>query len=444
MPSGISPPLLPDDVMTVSYEDRRRLESLARPELVTLQLERLNALLARLIADNAFYARKFGAIRLPLASLDHLAELPTTTKEELVSGAPTNSAPANLTWPLERYVRYHQTSGTHGRPMPVYDTAEDWQWWIDAWQFVLDAAQTTAADRALLAFSFGPFIGFWSAHDALVARGALMIPGGGMNTRARLDLIERTSPTILLCTPTYALHLADAAAECGFDLAGTTVTRIIVAGEPGGSLPSVRDRIERAWQAQVIDHAGASEVGPWGYADAQRRGVHILESEFIPEFIGVESGQPAGDGELSHLLLTSLGRTGLPVVRYQTGDLVRPRWSEAGANRFVLLEGGVLGRADQMLIVRGVNIFPSAVEQILHSFPEVAEYRMTARKRGAMDELVVEVEDRLSAPARIADEMYVRLGLKIDVKLAPPASLPRFEGKGRRFIDQRNQEEETA
>ena len=401
-------------------------------------------MLTRLIADNAFYARKFAGIRLPLASLDQLAELPTTTKDELVAGAANGSAPANLTWPLDRYVRYHQTSGTHGRPMPVFDTAEDWQWWIDGWQFVLDAADVTAADRALLAFSFGPFIGFWSAHDALVARGAMVIPGGGMNTRARLDLIDRTSPTVLLCTPTYALHLADAAAECGFDLAGTTVARIIVAGEPGGSIPAVRARIEQAWQAQVIDHAGASEVGPWGYGDAERRGVHILESEFIAEFVGVESGQPARDGELSRLLLTSLGRAGLPVVRYETGDLVCPRWSDAGPNRFVLLEGGVLGRADQMLIVRGVNIFPSAIEQILRSFPEVAEFRLTARKRGAMDELVVEVEDRLSAPARIAEEMYVRLGLKIDVRLAPPASLPRFEGKGRRFIDQRNEQGETA
>jgi phenylacetate-CoA ligase len=126
------------------------------------------------------------------------------------------------------------------------------------------------------------------------------------------------------------------------------------------------------------------------------------------------------------------------VIRYRTGDLVRPRWSETGANRFVLLEGGVLGRADEMMIIRGVNIFPSAVEEIVRSFPEVVEYRMTARKRGAMDELLVEVEDRLSAPRRIAEEMYLRLGLKIEVELAPPASLPRFEGKGRRFIDERH------
>ena len=429
--------------MTLTFDERRRLESLDRAALEQVQLQRLNQLLAQILPTNAFYARKFAGVSSPLTSLKQFAQLPVTTKEELVLPGVDGVVPANRTWPLERYVRYHQTSGTHGRPLPVYDTADDWQWWIESWQFVLDAAETTPADRAMLAFSFGPFIGFWSAHDALVARGALVIPGGGMNSRARLDLIERTEPTILLCTPTYALHLIEVARECGVDLAKSSVKRIIVAGEPGGSVPAVRQQIEQAWQARLVDHAGASEVGPWGYADAAGRGIHILESEFIAEFVSVETGQPAADGELSHLLLTSLGRPGLPIIRYQTGDLVRPRRSGEGANRFVLLEGGVLGRADQMMIIRGVNVFPSAIEEIVRSFPEVTEFRMTARKRGAMDELLVEVEDRLAAPERIAEEMYLRLGMKIEVALAEPASLPRFEGKGRRFVDQRAGERET-
>lgn len=430
--------------MELNFEQRRELESSDRGALERLQLERLNAALARAAAENRFYARKLAGVSLPLGSLADLAALPTTTKAELTANCEPEQLPANRTWPIERYLRFHQTSGTHGRPMPVYDTAEDWQWWIGCWQFVLDAAEATPADRAMLAFSFGPFIGFWSAHDALVARGALVIPGGGMNSRARLDLIERTRPTILLCTPTYALHLVEVAAECGFDLASCSVTRIIVAGEPGGSIPAMRERIEAAWQARVIDHAGASEVGPWGYADVECRGVHVLESEFIAEFQSVETGRPAGEGELAHLLLTTLGRQGLPIIRYQTGDLVRPSWRGSAGNRFVLLEGGVLGRADQMMIIRGVNIFPSAVEEILRSFPDVVEYRLTARKRGAMDELLVEVEDQQSAPERIAEAMSLRLGLKIEVALAPPASLPRFEGKGRRFIDERRRDGEQS
>jgi phenylacetate-CoA ligase len=430
--------------MTDSAEHRRRCEGMDRTELAAHQLARLNDLLARILPANEFYARKFAGRSLPLESLDELRELPLTTKEDLVVDGTLHAAPANLTWPLDRYVRYHQTSGTHGRPLPVFDTAEDWQWWVDGWQYVLDAAGITAADRAMLAFSFGPFIGFWTAHDALVARGALVIPGGGMNSRARLDLIERTGATALFCTPTYALHLVEVAEECKFNLARCDVKKIVVAGEPGGSIESVRERIETAWQARVIDHAGASEVGPWGYASADRRGIHILESEFIAEFIDVETSEPASAGSLSHLVLTSLSRPGLPIIRYRTGDLVRPTWPPGDANQFVVLEGGVLGRADDMMIIRGVNVFPTAVENILRSFPEVVEYRMTARKQGVMDELSVEVEDHLRQPARIAEELYLRIGLRIDVTLAPPLSLPRFEGKGRRFIDQRRSPEQTS
>jgi phenylacetate-CoA ligase len=410
---------------------------MTREELERHQLARINELVARLLPHNKFYEHKLARIRRPIESFEEFRQLPFTTKEELVATDSPQGFPANMTWPVERYVRFHQTSGTHGRPLAVFDTAEDWRWWMDCWQYVLDAAEVTAADRAMLAFSFGPFIGFWSAHDALLARGALVIPGGGMHSRARLELLERTGATTLFCTPTYALHLVEVAEASKFNLARSAVERIVVAGEPGGSIPSIRDRIERAWGARLFDHAGASEVGPWGYADSARRGLHVMESEFIAEFFSVETGEPAGSGELSHLVLTTLGRVGMPVIRYRTGDLVRPIWDAEGPNRFVLLEGGVLGRADDMMIIRGVNVFPTAIEQILHSFPEVVEYRMTARKNGAMDELVIEVEDHLSEPRRIAEELYLRLGLRVEVQLAPLASLPRFEGKGRRFVDLR-------
>ncbi|MAT68506.1 MAG: CoF synthetase [Planctomycetaceae bacterium] len=418
-------------------EQRRRYEALDRAALADVQLSKLNDMLTALRPVNRLYSQKLANVRLPLESLDELTDLPLTSKDELLVDSPDHVGPSNLTWPLERYVRFHQTSGTRGRPLAVYDTADDWQWWVKCWQYVLDAAEVDASDRALLAFSFGPFIGFWSAHDALTSRGVMAIPGGGLSSLARLDLIERTRTTVLLCTPTYALHLVEVAEEHKLSLAHTAVKRIIVAGEPGGSVPAIRQRIEDAWSAKVIDHSGASEVGPWGYGDAAGRGLHVIESQFIAEFLSAETGQPAAAGELSHLVLTSLGRWGMPVVRYRTGDLVRPEWPTEGPNRFVLLRGGVLGRADDMLIVRGVNIFPTAVEQILRSFPEVVEYRLTARKRGEMDELIVEVEDRAQEPARIAEELRLRLGLKVDVRLASPMSLPRFEGKGRRFIDKR-------
>jgi phenylacetate-CoA ligase len=431
----------PAATMPTTSADRRQLELLDRAALERRQLERLNQLLQEVLPDNRFYAAKFAGVKLPLASLEQLAELPLTTKDELIGDGSRHALPANLTWPLERYVRFHQTSGTHGRPLAVYDTADDWRWWMEVWQYVLDAADVTAADRALLAFSFGPFIGFWSAHDALVARGAMVVPGGGLSSRARLELIERTGASVLFCTPSYALRLAETAQEHGIDLAATSIGKIIVAGEPGGSIPAVRDRIESAWQARVYDHAGASEIGPWGYADAQRRGLHVMESEFIAEFLpwtgATVSTDAARHEGVAELVLTSLGRKGMPAIRYRTGDLVRPTWPDAGPNRFVLLAGGVLGRADDMLVIRGVNVFPSAIEQIIRSFPEVVEYRMTVRQRGAMDELAIEVEDRLDRPQRIAEELNVRLGMNVEVRSAPLQSLPRFEGKGRRLVDER-------
>ena len=427
-------PLTPDS------KRRRLLESLSRSALQQHQLTRLNQLLTEILPANEFYRKKLAGIDLPLSSLDQLAELPMTYKDEL-AGNSSNSHAANLTHPIEQYVRFHRTSGTQGRPMVVLDSETDWQWWIDTWQFVLDAADVTPADRVLMAFSFGPFIGFWSANDAIAQRGAMVIPGGGLSSLGRLDLVETSQATVLCCTPTYALRLAEVAEENQIQVADTSVNRVIVAGEPGGSIPSIRQRIEDVWQARVIDHSGASEIGPWGYADAEGRGLHVVESEFVAEFHSLETGQDAKDGEVAELILTTLGRSGCPVIRYRTGDLVRPTWSHGGDNQFVLLAGGVIGRADDMLVIRGVNIFPSSVEQILRGFPEVVEYRITARHDGEMDRLSVEIEDHLEQPDRVAKELHRRLALHVDVTAVSLGSLPRFEGKGRRFVDLRRSDQ---
>jgi phenylacetate-CoA ligase len=422
-----------------SAEQRRRLESLSANELDAHQLERLNGLLAAILPHNRFYAQKLGAER-QLASLDELEKLPFTFKEELLGSRHNGDLAVNLTWPMKRYVRFHQTSGTRGRPLTVLDTPEDWQWWLDCWQYVFDAAGIEAGDRLMMAFSFGPFIGFWSAFDAAIARGCLVIPGGGMNSLSRLELLRTSGATALFCTPSYGLHLAEIAAEHKIKISQLPVRKLVLAGEPGGSVAATRTRLEQTWDAEVLDHCGASEVGPWGYGDRTGRGLYIMESHFIAEFRSLENGGPAAEGELSELVLTSLGRIGSPVIRYRTGDLVRPSWRHEGNNRFVFLEGGVLGRTDDMMIIRGVNVFPSAIEQILRSFPEVSEFRMTAHRVKAMDQLTVDIEDRLNQPQRVAEELRVRLGLKVEVRTVPLGSLPRYEGKGKRFIDERHKQ----
>ncbi len=420
-----------------SSVDRQSMQRLDRDSLEQHQLQRLNDLLGAVLPTNHFYAHKFSGVAPQLASLDQLGNLPYTSKAELV-GEDEDGWATNRTFERTRYTRFHQTSGTRGRPLIVLDTAEDWHWWIEGWQYVLDAAKITSGDVCMLAFSFGPFIGFWSAFDAVLQRGCLGISGGGLSTHARLERMETLEATCLFCTPSYALRMAEVASEVGIDLRQLSIRTIVVAGEPGGSIVSVRNQIETAWDARVLDHSGATEIGPWGYGTLEGGGLYVNEAEFLAEFINYETGVPAAEGELSELVLTTLGRAGNPVIRYRTGDLVRPRWSAQDENiRFVFLEGGVLGRVDDMLIIRGVNILPSSVEQVIRSFPEVAEYRITAQREGALDRLKVEVEDHQQSPDRIAAELQLRLGLNIEVAAVPIGTLPRFEGKAERFFDRR-------
>jgi len=413
---------------------------LSRAALDAVKLRRLRGLLAEILPHSRFYAEKLARVPCDIGAIDDLAAFPFTTKEELVAVA-GHDTPGNLTWSADRYVRFHRTSGTHGRPLPVFDTAADWGWWMECWESILDRGGVGPGDRVLVASSFGPYAGFWSGFDGVVSRRAMAIPTGGMSTLARLELARSAAATVLLATPSYALHLAEVAADHKIDTAGLPIRLVIVAGEPGGSIPAVRSRLCAAWGADVLDHAGATEVGPWGIGDLGGRGLDVLEPWFHPEFLGVETGRPAAAGELSELVLTTLGRAGAPVIRYRTGDLVRPHWPEQavgpGGSCWVRLEGGILGRTDDMLVVRGVNVFPSAIDGIVRSFPEVVEYRVTVSQRESLDQVLVEIEDRLAAPERVADDLQLRLGLRVDVVAVPIGSLPRFEGKGRRIVDQR-------
>jgi phenylacetate-CoA ligase len=242
--------------------------------------------------------------------------------------------------------------------------------------------------------------------------------------------------------------LAEVARREQIDLRKNAVRALVVAGEPGGSIRAVRQQIEAAWNATVFDHCGATEVGPWGFADKDRRGIIVNEAEFIAEFTPIqnrEGSSPALGDPLYELVLTTLGRAGAPVIRYRTGDLVHPIYRDGQETcAWVLLEGGVLGRVDDMIYVRGVNVYPSAVEQIVREFPEVDEYQLVVRKRGSLDQLTVEVEDRSANSTRIAERLKLRLGLNVDVVCVPLGSLPRSEFKARRFVDLRRIPESTA
>jgi phenylacetate-CoA ligase len=400
------------------------------------QLAQLNEQLAAILPSNRFYRRKFGTASLRLGTLDALTELPLTCKQELVDAQAQHGVSDHHSFSADRYCRIHRTSGTSGNPLLVMDTRSDWGWWADTWQHVLTAAEVQASDRVFMAFSFGPFIGFWSAYEACVERGACLIPGGGLSTIARLEFMRQTTPTIVACTPSYALQMAEVAAGCGFPLAQLPVRRLIVAGEPGGSIASVRARIEELWQAEVVDHCGATEIGPWGFGWPTGGGVHVIESSFIAELLPLAA--PASDSDLRELVLTSLGRWGAPVFRYRTGDLVRAERPQAGACRFLWLRDGIIGRADDMLVVRGVNIFPSSIEAVVRRFPEISEYRVTIRRRGELDELALEIEAAAETAAALSRQLDIAVGLRIAAQAVPPGTLPRSEGKSKRWVDLRN------
>ncbi len=432
------------------WQQRNTARRAARAELASHQLQRLNGLLAEVI-QRPFYGERFGPLRLPLRSLDEVSRLPLLSKNELES----RQTSGMFDLPRDAYVRYHQTSGTRGWPLPVLDTAADWQWWLGCWQYVLDAAEVTPHDVAMMAFSFGPFIGFWTAHDALVSRGVMVVPGGGMSSEARLKLMVSAGCTLLCCTPTYAMHLANVAEALGMDLAReSSVRRLIVAGEPGGSVASVRQRIETAWGARLVDHAGASEIGAWGFSGTDAvasdnespppgQGLHVIESEFIAECLMIDDGgaaRVAGEGELAELVLTSLGRRGGPAIRYRTGDMVRGVREHDRDCRFIWLDGGVLGRADDMLVIRGVNVFPSSVEAIVRELIPAAEYRLTVRRRHEMDQLEIEIEAADPLAQSLGELLRDRLSMRVLVTTVTPGSLPRFEAKSRRWVDLRNEE----
>ena len=398
-------------------------------------------MLTEVLAGDRFYQRKLLAagVRSADDALDRWSEIPFTTKDELVADQAEHPPyGTNLTYPLERYVRVHQTSGTTGRPLRILDTADSWRWWTDIWSLIYRAAGVTAADRIFFCFSFGPFIGFWSAFAGAERIGALCISGGAQSTSERIAGIVATDATVLLCTPTYALRLAEAARDEGVDLSRSGLRVSIHAGEPGASIPSTRDRIEAALGVRAFDHTGATEVGPTGFSCEARDGVHIVEREFVVEVLDPASGEVTDEGD-GELVLTNLGRWGSPAIRYRTGDHVVARREHCACGRTCLkLAGGILGRVDDMVIVRGVNVYPSAIEAVVREIGEVAEYRVEAHDERGMTELRVVVEPASGAgnglDARVGEALQRALGLRCDVALVGPGALPRFELKAKRFV----------
>lgn len=409
-----------------------------RADIERRQLKRLNASLERILASNEFYRRKFGA-EARVDSFEAYRQLPFTQKTEL-SNDQIERPPygTNLTYAPDAYIRIHKTSGTTGRPLRWLDTEESWNWWGQCWAEVYRAAGVTRHDRIFFAFSFGPFIGFWSAYEGARRIGALALPGGAMSSEQRIDAILSNEATALVSTPTYALRLAEVAEAAGIDIASSAVRATIHAGEPGASIPAAKQAIETAWGAKCYDHAGATEVGAWGYTCEAEAGMRLNEEEFIFEIIDPKTGKQADEGEL---VVSNLGRVGMPIIRYRTGDHVRwLKGDSLGGRPFRGLDGGVVGRVDDALLIRGVVVFPSSIEAVVRRFPQVAEYAVEVSRPSALDVVTMRVELKEGGGEllkKIGHAFRSALGLSVAVERAEAGTLPRFEMKARRVTDKR-------
>lgn len=421
----------------------KRIEMLERDQLRELQDERLRSLMKELDA-NRFYQDKFrsaGIDSKQLRRAEDLRALPFTTKSELVNQQLDRPPYGDLlTYPISCYCYFHQTSGTTGQPLKWLDTKESWEWFTRSWGYVYRGAGVTEKDVVFCAFSFGPYISHWTAISGARHIGAMAISGGGMNSEQRLKTIIDNDCTVLVCTPTYALHLAETARSLGLDLASTTIRVTIHAGEPGASLPNVRRSIEESWGATCFDHAGATEVGAWAFDCQARAGaIHLNEAEFIYEVIDPETCEPVEAGSPGELVITNLGRAGMPVLRYRTGDLVELITAPCPCGRtFSRIKGGVLGRADDMIIVRGVNLYPGAIDDLVRSLPEIVEYEVMIRRVEGMDDLLIRIEsaacpDREDAARLMASAFRAQFNIRVSVEQVPAGTLPRYEFKARRY-----------
>ncbi|MBN2505190.1 MAG: AMP-binding protein [Verrucomicrobia bacterium] len=417
-----------------------------RSALAQWQSDQLHRLVAALLPENAFYSEKWdeaGVPRKVAAAHQFSRNFPFTTRQELLEDQRAHPPyGSNLTYPVGRFTRCHETRGTRGMPLRWLDTPDSWEWMLRNWEQVLRTAGIDAKDRIYWASSFGPALGFWGAFEAAARLGCLCLPGGSAGGAAQLRAILDHQATVLCCTPTRALRLADIAASERIALDAQPVKLILTSGEPGACIAATRARIERAWPgARVTDHYGMTEAGPATFECPARPGVlHVMENAYYPEVIDPTTGATVEPGGIGELVLTPLDRPGSPVMRYRTGDLVRPATEEPCecGRHDLALEGGILGRVDDMTTVHGVQLTSSAIEEVVYGFDTIAEYRLHVGQSGAADDIRLRIEptrdcaDPSAVARQLEETMQTALRVRIPVTPVPPGSLPRFETHARR------------
>lgn len=432
-----------------------KVETLERDELERVQLAKLRYLCTWAQARSPWYRRTFAEASFEpaqLRSLDDLRRLPLLTREEWMASQaahpPFGEIPAIS---AAEAVRLHTTSGTSGRmPLRALDSRRDWTWIAEMWAYGLWACGVRPSDISYVAFGYGSFIGFWGLHYAMEKIGVLNVPGGAQTTEARVKQILAFEATVVASTPTYALRLAQEAQRLGLDLPGSAVTRVILSGEPAGSIPETKALIEQQWGAKAYDTAGMTEVGTivMFECDEQPGGAHIIEDHVLEEVLDPTTLEPVAHGEQGERVVTSFGRGALPLIRYRTADLVCrvPAASCPCGRCFDLYYGGILGRVDDMKLVRGTNVYPRAIEGIVRTFADVEEFQIRITREDVRDEVELRIEMASTFESGRWPEMAAQLrrelaeaheGLNFRVEQATAGELPRFELKAKRVLDLR-------
>lgn len=424
-------------------------ETLPREALEALQLKRLQAVVQRVYATVPFYKKQFDEIKFrpeQIKSLDDLRRIPFTVKDDLRDNYPFHM----FAVPMSSVVRIHASSGTTGKPTVVGYTARDISLWADLMARTLMAAGATRSDIVHNAYGYGLFTGGLGVHYGSERLGASVIPVSGGNTKRQIMLLQDFGPTVLTCTPSYALYLAEAAEEMGVDISKLRLRVGIFGAEPWSE--RMRDEIERKMGIDALDIYGLSEViGPGVAIECieAKKGLHIFEDHFLPEIIDPETGENLPWGEEGELVITTMTKEAFPIIRYRTRDITKIYPEPCRCGRTLVRMGRVTGRSDDMLIIRGVNVFPSQIESVLMNIKEVApHYMLIVDRDGQLDTLEVQVEvnenvfhDEVKIlqilQGRIQKEIRETLGVTCKVRLVEPHTIQRSQGKAQRVVDNR-------
>ncbi len=429
---------------------RPELETLPREEFEKRELRLFRKQMKYVIEKSPFYGRKFkeaGVTPSDIRTMEDIRGVPFTTKQELLTSQEEHPLFGDFPCiPPEAATRVFQTSGTTGTPLRIPYSKKDWfKTCFEQFSYYIYAYGIESKDVAFFPFIYGLFVAWWGMQMGMEQHAVTIVPGGGQTSEARLKSIIDWGATVVCGTPTYILYLGELAKQTGIDLPNSKVRVVVTAGEPGAQVPATKRIIEGLWGAKNYDDIGSTEITNFGWECVMQKGTHMNEIMFLPESLDKDTGTPVGPGEVGELVLSNLCCESAPLLRYKTGDLVRFNYDRCECGRtFLRMDGGVLGRADDMFHFGGVNIFPSAIENFIRQVPEFSnEYQLVVPPQGSGKKLRIRIEpastvitdDRLKAAIKaFLDNIAYNIKITPDVDVATPGSLPRFEGKARRVV----------